>query len=393
MNQEELFSKLRENPGYIKKSVAYLQNQFNASTEDISHVLAVLKLERGINPKKSYNERLEELGLKPTDVKSVKFWESMNGENRFSIQTKTHWYENKESVESFYKHLKEELTGEIEPVFLKHDYLDTKRALFIYTADKHVGAKTSPRSVYKNDYTAQVFEDRMMFILKEVGYLAKLYGKFDRIYLVDLGDPLDGYSGYTTRGGHKLPQNLDNREQFDTYVSVHKKWFDNLVEMNVTNDIYFSAVTEDNHSGAFGYCANRAVETYLNVKYPTIHTKIMSKFIEHTEYGEHAIMFSHGKDSEDMKQGFPKKLDAKTEAYINDYIDHFQLNKKHCHFVKGDLHQEANEFSKRFRYKNVLSLYGASKWIHTNFGTSKAGACFEVIEKHSPRVHQHSIVF
>jgi hypothetical protein len=163
--------------------------------------------------------------------------------------------------------------------------------------------------------------------------------------------------------------------------------------MNVANNVHFVAVTEDNHAGAFGYCANRAVEIYLNVKYPAITTRIMSKFIEHVSYGEHTLLFTHGKDSEDMKHGLPRRLDQKTELYINDYIDHFKLGDKYVHLIKGDLHQESNEFGKRFRYKNVLSLYGASKWIHTNFGNSKSGACFEVIEKHTPRVHQHSIVF
>ena len=233
----------------------------------------------------------------------------------------------------------------------------------------------------------------MFKILEEVELLVELYGKFDRIYLVDLGDPLDGYNGQTTRGGHKLPQNMDNRQQFDTFVKVHKKWFDSLVQIEAANAIHFIAATEDNHAGAFGYCANRAIEIYLNVKYPDIKTRIMSKFIEHEIYGEHCLMFCHGKDSEDRKHGMPLKLDLRTESYINDYIDSFNLHGKYNHFIKGDLHQEANEFGKRFRYKNVLSLYGASKWIHNNFGSNKSGICLEVLEKNSSKLHQHSIVF
>ena len=393
MTTQEFIKVLQETPGYLKKGSLFLQTKFNVSAEQVKS--AKESIRESLNNEKdlAFEERLDELGLKASDVKNVKFWQNMAGENRFSIQTKDKWYENKELANSILDELKKSLKAELEPFFIPFTHVDEKKALFIYTADKHVGAKTSDRSIYKNEYNAEVFEARMQKLLQEVNLLHKLHGRFDRVYLVDLGDPLDGYNEGTTRGGHKLPQNMDNREQFDTYVNVHKKWFDTLVDMNVTNHIHFVAVTEDNHAGAFGYCANRAIEIYLNVKYPTITTRILSKFIEHIEYGNHAIMLSHGKDSEDMKHGFPKRLDQKTELFIDQYIRYFKLEGKTCHFIKGDLHQESNEFGKQFRYKNVLSLYGASKWIHSNFGVSMAGACFEVLEKHTHRLFQHSITF
>ena len=39
--------------------------------------------------------------------------------------------------------------------------------------------------------------------------------------------------------------------------------------------------------------------------------------------------------------------------------------------------------SLRFRYKKVSSLYGSSKWIHTNFGNTKAAVDFEIVPKDS----------
>ena len=45
-----------------------------------------------------------------------------------------------------------------------------------------------------------------------------MFGAFYSIYVCDLGDAVDGWNGYTTRGGHKLPQNMSNKEVFETYV-------------------------------------------------------------------------------------------------------------------------------------------------------------------------------
>jgi hypothetical protein len=170
------------------------------------------------------------------------------------------------------------------------------------------------------------------------------------------------------------------------------KLFDSFVFHDIADSIEFNAISDDNHSGSFGYSANRALEIYLNVKYPEIETKIIRKFIDHTRYGDHVFMLCHGKDREDLKYGLPLHLNDKTEKYITDYIDVHDL-KGHLHFVKGDLHQAASEFGKRFRYRNVMSMYGASKWIHNNFGNTKAGISYEIIEKYSPRVMEYNLVF
>ena len=48
----------------------------------------------------------------------------------------------------------------------------------------------------------------------------------------------------------------------------------------------------------------------------------------------------------------PLILNDKTENYINNYIDYHQIDtRKPIHFVKGDLHQSATQYGKRFRYR------------------------------------------
>lgn len=151
-------------------------------------------------------------------------------------------------------------------------------------------------------------------------------------------------------------------------------------------------VTVQGNSSSFGYCANRAFEIYLNAKYPFIETKITKKFVDHFQYGKHTFMYCHGKDHEDMKNGLPLTLDFRTENFINDYIDAKEL-KGFLHFVKGDLHQSAEQYAHKFRYKNVLSLYGASKYIMNNYGNSMAGINYEIIDKFNPKVNSMTNIF
>src|SRR5690606_35289266 len=102
-----------------------------------------------------------------------------------------------------------------------------------------------------------------------------------------------------------------NREQHDFYVELHKELFDCIVTNGFAKDIYFVATSNSNHGGDFEYGAMKNLETYLNVKYPSIKTVVSYKPFNHFIYGKHCIIFGHGKDDEDMKNGLPLVLNDK----------------------------------------------------------------------------------
>jgi hypothetical protein len=393
MTKAELVEKFVKNPGYIKKGAGYLVKFTKSSIIDVlaakEEARSILEMPRKTKIRDTYQEKLETLKLQPTDVKSVKFWDNMQGEQRFSIQTKNEWYK-KEERDEYFENLKEHLSKEIIPVKIPKTP-SNKKALMIHTSDKHVGCKVV-NSIYENDYNEGTIQERMDNLFKEVVYLTSIYGKFDAIYFNDLGDALDGYNGQTTRGGHKLPQNMDNQQQFDTFVKTTCEFFDKMVNHDLANNYHYHAVTQDNHSGDFSYCANRAIQIYLKCRYPQINVVIMTKFIEHYTYGNHTFMLCHGKDKEDMKHGMPLKINPKVENFILQYIEYYKLTGK-LHFIKGDLHTSNTELLRKFRYVNVLSLFGASKWIHNNFGNSNSGVSFDVVEKFTDRIFEHKIIF
>ena len=393
--RKALDSSVKTSQGYIWRSIpegAELFFDFDNSSDNTNTTRqADNRKDMDNEGENALSRHLKSLNLTEQQIKSVKIWQTQAGDHRFSVVKD--FTDLKEDSEEFFERLHRLLTKKIEPIVIKIDPIPIDRALIFHTSDKHIGSWNDPsRSPFRNDYSKEVVTQRMMAVVYEALHLKNMFGKFDRFIFNDLGDPLDGYSAQTTRGGHTLPQLLQNEEAFDLYVELHMKLFDAIVFHDIANSYEFNAISDDNHSGSFGYSANRALQIYLNIKYPEIDTRIIKKFVDHTRYGDHVFMLCHGKDKEDLKHGMPLHLNDKTEKYITDYIDVHGL-KGHLHFVKGDLHQAASEFGKRFRYRNVMSMYGASKWIHNNFGNTKAGISYEIVEKYSPRVMEYNLVF
>lgn len=309
---------------------------------------------------------------------------------------------NEEQVESLLEILQEKL--DITPIEYKVEVnsitdIGDDIGLFVYGADKHIGALTKENSIYRNAYDKQTMEKRIVNeTIFQIENVVCSYGPLKDLFIMDLGDALDGYNQQTTRKlqertPHFLPQQLNNREQHDTYVYLHKKLFDYIVEKKYAENIYFIATSNSNHGGDFEYTAMKTLEMYLNMKYPFIKTCITTKFLDHFIYGEHCIIFSHGKDTEDLKKGFPIFLDNKSESFISEYIRVNNLSGYNISFISADLHQSSEYYSKGFRYKKVLSQYGSSKWIHTNFGSTPSGLSSEIFFKNTGLIYKSDRLF
>jgi len=295
--------------------------------------------------------------------------------------------------------LKEILTKELSPVAVNTPNIVNDKALFIYGSDKHIGALTKEDSIYTNKYDREEMRQRIVIqTLNQIRHNINLYGQFDSLFIMDLGDALDGFNGKTTGGlrgtsSHTLPQQLNNREQHDYYLELHKELFDTISVNLFAKNIYFVATSNSNHGGDFEYGAMRNLETYLNIKYPDIKTYVSYKPYNHFAYGKHCIIFGHGKDDEDMKNGLPLVLNDKVSNILNNYITINKLNNYNISFISGDLHQSAETYAKNFRYKKVLSQYGSSKWMHTNFGSGNPGLSLEIFFKNDKIIHKQDIFF
>ena len=260
---------------------------------------------------------------------------------------------------------------------IKFNFKSKSRTLIISLSDIHVGAAVSNDSIYYNEWNEEELNNRMEFIIKS---LSKFVDEIDNIVVFNLGDSLDGYKGETTRGGHLLPQNMNDKEQVKVFIRQMLQFFDNLYETFEVPMSYY-CVGESNHDGDYGWLANEKLASMLELKYPDMPVEIFDKYMDFIDVNGTMFILSHGKDNKDMFRNLPLVLDVNTESKINEFIDYYGLQSvcDNIIFVKGDLHQSALTHGKKFSYWSVGSIFGASEWIHKNMGNSKAFCDYAIL--------------
>jgi hypothetical protein len=256
----------------------------------------------------------------------------------------------------------------VEPIiFYNSDYLESE-CLFdrLVITDIHIGMDVNKDgfALYDGEWNEKVLFER----LKEVVSYTIQHKKSNLLVIQDLGDYLDGWNGETTRGGHKLPQNMDNQEMFDIGLKFKIALVDNLIHH--FDKIQFTNICNDNHAGSFGYIVNSAFKAYIELKYPkNIEVVNQRKFIDHYIIKNRCFILSHGKDAKSLKFGFKPILDTIQVEKIKNYIDEYKLWSYKVEFSKGDSHQLMFDLtsSTAFEYQNFGAFSPPSDWVKTNF--------------------------
>lgn len=281
----------------------------------------------------------------------------------------------KQAVANFSEFLKD-LNLDIK-IDVKRSSVYNDKTMIVYVSDMHIGAEVSDYSIYKNTYNEEVVMSRMGIVLDKILQLCENLN-VPSIIIVNGGDSLDGYNGETTRGGHKLPQNLNNKDQFKTFLKAMLYLFTNLSTSGQFSNIEYISVEGGNHDGDFGYASNKALEAALWGLNLGINVVIFDKFIDYFVVNKKTFILCHGKDAKDMFKNLPLTINDKTENQINEFIEYNKITGD-IYFVKGDLHQTATTYAKKFRYKSVGSFFGSSEWIHKNFGNTPPVVDYDII--------------
>jgi hypothetical protein len=331
------------------------------------------------------DEYCKHYGLKRDDVRSWKLV-SHTGTPYYNIEFKKRTDEQLEKEIDF-----SELLKNIKPV--KVEKKVPKIALFdrvVYT-DTHIAMEPDKTgySLYGGVWNEEEVNERLEIFVNKI--LEEQ--KSNTLYLDDLGDFMDGWDGFTTRGGHALPQNMDNQQAFDIGLSFKVRCIDALIKQY--DQIICRNICEDNHGGAFGYVVNKAFKEIMKCKYPkNVEVINQRKFIDHYKVGKYVFITTHGKDSKDLKYGFKPVLDAKQIEKISDYIDEHYLNTPGAiiEFSKGDSHQWLfdNSSSDKFNYYNYPAFSPSSGWVQTNFKKGISGfVCFNYYKDKNKTTNEH----
>jgi len=275
--------------------------------------------------------------------------------------------------------------------------LDSPKAIKATLSDMHIGLNPNPdnKSIFAYEYNEEIFKSNIDKVFNSILKEYESNGRFDLLVIDDLGDGLDGWNGQTTRGGHKLEQNMTNEEAFKVFVEGKLTLIENCIRAGIANEVTIRNVANDNHSGSFASIANMTIKMILDRTYEQsdVNFYILNKFMEHFQYGDHTFILTHGKDSQYMFKGLPYELNDKAISFINDYIDHYNINTKFIHLEKGDLHRVGYSRTKKFDYRNFMSFAPPSAWVQHNFGDCYSGYSIQTISKFSGEISHADYYF
>lgn len=376
MNLEELKSFFREKASYLEKGAGWLSNFLEI--DDIEKIKKARKeVRKELRVDKLLTEEREGLKLKST-------WQVQRKGGELE------WLESYKTVEEPELQLTKEdwvdIISDTSSIKAIHnntkDIAKNDKTLIVWTSDKHIGASIPDEALYKRKYDKHIFFRRMEDIFNKIIKIYNNHGTFDKLIIADLGDSLDGYNGYTTRGGHKLPQNMNNKEAAKVHFFTHKWFYEGLLNAGIAEDISVIHIANDNHSGDFGWQASFALQQYGSVAYPDLKFEIPEEFLTHIKIYERAYILTHGKDKKNRKYGLPLKVNADVESFIMDYVIDRKLGSYDIHVRKGDIHLNDLDCSRnKMSYWNIGSIFGASDWIMDNYSITKPSCVFEIVEK------------
>ena len=342
-----------------------------------------IALELGLELKQTRRYTLNEEQLKRLEeLRHYKARKSSELDNT-DFATTTHYWIKEDGLSRFVKVNQEETALNIDDIttFISKLNITTKnnlklvksnKTLRIILTDIHVGMQPNENhySLYNYTWDLHELEKRRKQVIQSV---VDLNQEFEEIHVIDLGDLTDGFNAETTRGGHKLPQNLTNREQFEVAFEFKTSLLLELQEMFKVKVKNYNAVN-CNHSADLDYIVNSSLKTYVEKLNSNIKVTNIESFIGHYKHYNHTFVVTHGKDEKHLKFGLKPKLDEKGKILLEDYVRQNDL--KCCITIeKGDSHVQLIDecTSKVFNYNNYLAFSPPSGWVQHNFGSSKSG--------------------
>ncbi len=260
---------------------------------------------------------------------------------------------------------------EIKPVRIEAK-CTTQKDLILHLSDIHVGAKCNTGSLYDNNWNEEELERRLDKIIDLIGYS---FGTLDTIVLNMLGDYLDGMDNQTARRDHFMPQNMDNREQFNVFIRQMLGFIGQL--SSYCSRIIIYAVPEGNHGGTADYMAIKALQYAVSKKFPDIQFTVFEKYYGYYKFYEESYVIHHGKDGQFMKKPMPLNLNDAASVMIRDWLDTEGIYESNIHIIKGDLHSNNLNSCRKFDYRNVLSLFGNSDYSMMNYPTNSYGVSYD----------------
>jgi len=349
MTINEIKDFIAERPGYLKKSADVLSERLNYPIEDCETALyearKLAREENNSNDNESviteFQSFLDKNGIEPADVASVKFWQTVSGQQRFSVVTKG----ESMSVEA----IKEEIelfASKYSPVVRavkQEPHLDPV-AYEISLPDVHYGKL--------HGMTLEEVEEEYMAVVEDLW--RKAAGLDIERFILPIGN--DGLNSEgmrrTTTKGTPQEESAGWKETFRGYWQLMVRAIDFLKQRAPVDVI----VVSGNHDfERMFYIGDVLAGWYHNDPNVTVDNSYESR--KYYEYGTNMIMFTHG----DKEKPADMPLIMATEQ--PEMFARTKSREVHC----GHLHKEMVNEYRGIKVRFVPSICPNDEW-HKQMG-------------------------
>jgi hypothetical protein len=279
---------LRENPGYLKKGAVRLSERLDSDLEICETALYEARREAkeakddNANNNESviseFQEFLDKNEIKPEDVASVKFWQTMSGKQRFSVVTKG----ESKSIRDIKKEIEDFVsTYSSKPTPIKYANVKDPIAYEISLPDIHYGKL--------HEFSLKAVEDQFMTVVSEL--VAKAEGLNIERFILPIGNDgmnSEGMRMSTTKG---TPQQ-DNAGWKDTFTGYWKLMVKAIDYLKIIAPVHVIVISGNHDFERMFYAGDVISGWFRNDLNVTVDNNYDSR--KYYEYGENMIMFTHG---------------------------------------------------------------------------------------------------
>ena len=345
MTKDQIKAFLRDKPGYLKEGAERLSERLDCSVEACSNALKEARIEAkgnefdldNVNTQQlsKFKQFLQSNEIKEESVSSVKFWQNVSGENRFSVVVKGEDNIMKETKEEIIKHL-ENFSPKVEN---NYKSVDDPIVYEISLPDIHYGKM--------DGQTLDEAEDLYMDVIKDL--MDKATGlNIERILLPIGNDGMnsEGFSRATTKG---TPQQ-DSAAWQETFVGYCNLMVRAVCLLARTAPIDL-VVIQGNHDYERMFYAGEFLRAFfLNDERVNVDNGYDVR--KYYEYGINMIMFTHG----DKEKPAQMPLIMATEQ--PEMFARTKHREVHC----GHLHKEMINEYRGIKVRFIPSICGNDEW-------------------------------
>ena len=345
MTKDEIKAFLKDRPGYLKEGAERLSERLDCSVEACGNALREARIEAKGNDFdldnvsaseiNKFKEFLDSNGIAEEDVKSVKYWQNIRGESRFSVVTK--------GEDNIMKEVKEEIISNLEKyspkVEKKYKTVDDPIVYEVSLPDIHYG-KIDGQTLAEAE---EMYMDTVKDLMNKASGL-----NIERILLPVGNDGMnsEGYSRATTKGTSQQ----DSAPWQETFVGYCNLMVRAICFLARTAPVDVIVIQGNHDYERMFYSGEFLRAFFLNDERVTVDNNYNSR--KYYEYGTNMIMFTHG----DKEKPAEMPLIMATEE--PEMFARTSYREAHC----GHIHKEMVNEYRGIKVRFIPSICGNDEW-------------------------------